>query len=415
MYKSGMRHTLYVILKKGSAFIAALAILIIATGSVSAAGQQDSSSTNDSTSQTDDIFQQQMYDSNTDQIGNIINKYIDNESSSIYGSMNIGNIIGDIISGKLELKPATIIKAIPGYLFHEMTANISILFKLVVIAIICSLLKNLQTSFLRQEVGEIAFFVCYAVFAAMAALSFKTASDLGLKTIDDMVGFMYASVPVLSSLIVSSGSVISGSAFQPLMLMAAEFTASAIRNIFVPAVFLSTILYLINNLSERIQITKLAGIIKKTTIISLGFIVTAFLAAFSVQGVLKGVADGVAGKTIKFAISTFIPVIGGYLSDAAGAVVSCTLLIRNAAGIAVMIGLILLCTVPLLKLLTVILLYRFSALLVEPLSEKRIINCFGDIADAMTVILGMVAAVAVMFIIAVSTAIGSVNTAAMMR
>lgn len=361
------------------------------------------------------LIEQQIDVSEADEIGRIIKDYADKESLSVIGGLDPSQIIGDIISGKLKLDPASLLKAIPTYLLGEITGNIGILIKLAIIAILCAILRNLQSSFLKEGTGEIAFFACYAVFVALAVTSFKTASDLGIKTINDMVGFMYASLPVLTTLMVSSGNVISGSAFQPLMIMAAEFTANAIKVIFIPAIFLSTVLSFINNISEKIQISKTASLIKRCAVITLGIIVTAFVAAVSVQSGLKGIADGVAGKTLKFAIGTFIPVIGGYLADAASTVISCTLLIKNAAGIAVMIGVVILCLLPLLKIMALILLYRLAGLLVEPLSEKRITGCFGDMANSMSIILGMVAAVALMFLISLSTVINSANTSAMIR
>ncbi len=115
----------------------------------------------------------------------------------------------------------------------------------------------------------------------------------------------------------------------------------------------------------------------------------------------------IASKTVKFAIGTFIPVVGGYLSDAADTVIGCSLLIKNAAGVIVLIGIIAVCLMPIMKIAAVVLLYKITCALVEPISEKRITDCINDIANSMILIIGSVAVVAFMFIVSITAIIGA--------
>ena len=120
---------------------------------------------------------------------------------------------------------------------------------------------------------------------------------------------------------------------------------------------------------------------------------TVFIGILTIQGPIAAVADGVANKTLKFALGTFIPVVGSYLADAADTVIGCTLLIKNAAGIAVVIGVISICIIPLLKITALVLLYKITCAITEPISEKRVTACISDIANSMACILGAVAVV----------------------
>jgi stage III sporulation protein AE len=130
---------------------------------------------------------------------------------------------------------------------------------------------------------------------------------------------------------------------------------------------------------------------------------------------MGAVVDGVTSKTAKFAIGAFIPVAGKYLADAADAVIGCTLLIKNAAGVAVMIGIVCICLVPLLKILALILLYKLTCVMIEPISEKRITSCISEVANSMTFVLGITASVTFMFLIAVTAVISASNISAMIR
>jgi len=293
--------------------------------------------------------------------------------------------------------------------------NMHILIKLLLIAVMCAVLKNLKDSFLSENVGELAFYVCYIVMISIIALSFKSAITIGTGIIDKMVGFMYATVPVLITLLVSGGNITSGGVFQPLLIMVVEVLAGIFKNVFIPLVFLSAVLSMAGNISEKVRISKLAGLLKQIAGWGIGIILTVFIAAVSIQGSMGAVADGVIGKTAKFAIGTFVPIAGSYLADAADTVIGCSLLIKNAAGIAALVGIAAICLIPLLKLAAIIILYRLAAALVEPISEKRISDCINDIAGSLSYILGIAASVAFMFFISVTAIIGASNLSAMIR
>jgi stage III sporulation protein AE len=280
---------------------------------------------------------------------------------------------------------------------------------------LCALLKNLQTSFLKENVGELAFFICYIVVVSLLVIGFKETSELGIGVIEKMVGFMYATLPIMITLLITGGNVVSGGIFQPILIMAVEISATVVKNIFIPIIFLSTILSIINNISDKIHLSKLAELIKKIGIILIGIILTIFIGIVTIQGSVGSVADGVASKTVKFAIGTFIPVVGGYLSDAADTVIGCSLLIKNAAGVIVLIGIIAVCLMPIMKIAAVVLLYKITCALVEPISEKRITDCINDIANSMILIIGSVAVVAFMFIVSITAIIAAGNMSAMIR
>jgi stage III sporulation protein AE len=293
--------------------------------------------------------------------------------------------------------------------------NLGILAKLAVLIVICAVLKNLQSAFLSESVSEIAFYVCYAVIVSVLLVSFSTAVRLGTEIIDGMVGFMVATIPILITMLVSGGSITTGGVFQPVMLMVVEVTATIIKNVFIPLIFLSTILTILSNISEKIQLTRMAGFIRQIGVWGLGIVLTVFIGIVSLQGSMGAVIDGVTSKAAKFAISTFIPVVGKTLSDAADTVIGCTLLIKNAAGAAVMIGIVAICVVPLLKIIALVALYKAAGALFEPISEKRIIVCINDVAGSMLQIFSVTAAVAIMFLISITALISAGNLSAMIR
>lgn len=369
----------------------------------------------ESETETENIIEQEVQSNEIKDIEHQLDKIMGSDFKEIVEDYNPKEIIKNVAKGNFKLSFSEVLKKGLQYVFKELYINIHILIKLVVLVVLCALLKNLQASFLSDGVGELAFYACYIAIISLILVSFSSAISLGVSIIDNMVDFMYATVPVLITLLVAGGNITSGGIFQPVLILIVEISATIIKNVFIPLVLLSTILSIVNNISGKIQISRLASLLKQVTGWGLGVILTIFVAVVSIQGSVGAVADGVASKTAKFAIGTFIPVAGSYLADAADTVLSCALLIKNAAGIAVMIGVIAICLVPILKLFALIGLYKIAEVLVEPISEKGLTDCIKEIAGSLAFILGIIASVAFMFLISITAIIGASNLSAMIR
>lgn len=369
----------------------------------------------ESGSDEEKVIEEQVRSDEAGKIEDQLDKYSGGDVKEIIPGYDPKTLLEKAAKGKLDLNPATLINGGLKYLFKELYTNLDILVKLIVLVVLCAVLRNLQTSFLSQSVGELAFFACYIVIVTVVLMSFNTALDLGRGIIDSMVAFMQATVPVLITLLVSSGNITSGGVFQPILISIVEIAGTVMRNLFIPLIFLSTILSIVDNISDKIQISKLAAFLKQISGWALGLMLTIFIGVVSIQGSLGAVVDGVTSKTAKFAIGAFIPVAGKYLADAADAIIGCTLLIKNAAGVAVMVGIMAICIVPLLKMFALILLYRITCVLIEPISEKRITACISEVAGSLTFIMGIVAAVAFMFLLSVTAIISASNISTMIR
>lgn len=344
-----------------------------------------------------------------------LKQYTDQNIEEVIPGYDPESIISDVARGKFKFNLMGVINGILKFLFKEIYLNIYILGRLIVLVILCAILKNLQNSFLSKGTGELAFYTCYIVLISILLVSFNTAVQVGIEIINAMVNFMHLCLPVLIALLVASGNVTTGAGMQPILILIVQVFASIIKNILIPLVILSTVVSIIDNISEKIQISRLAGFLKNVVGWSLGLILTIFIAIVTIQGSIGAVVDGVTTKTTKFAIGVFIPVAGKYLADAADAVIGCTLLIKNAVGISMVIGIIVICILPILKILAVIILYKMTVILLEPVAEERIIKSINGIADSMSVILGIMASVAFMFLITVTAVIAAANVSAMIR
>ena len=130
-----------------------------------------------------------------------------------------------------------------------------------------------------------------------------------------------------------------------------------------------------------------------------GIIITSFIALLTIRGITSTTIDAVALKTTKFAVDNFIPIVGKAFSDAITSVAVYSLIIKNAiSGIGLMV-IILIILYPIIKMILMAFIYKMSAALVEPISDKRITSTIAATGDSLVLLLSCVLSVSLMFFV----------------
>ena len=116
-------------------------------------------------------------------------------------------------------------------------------------------------------------------------------------------------------------------------------------------------------------------------------------------------------KSAKFAVGNFIPVIGNFISDSVDILLSSSILIKNIFGTIGLLLLIGVCLIPILKIFSVILVYKIGAAIVEPIGEENISKFMEETSKLMTVILICILALLIMFFVTIGilTSISAVS------
>lgn len=311
------------------------------------------------------------------------------------------------------------LREIPGglarFLFKEILLNVQFLGKLLVLAIAAAFLKNLQTAFESRNVAWVTGGVILLVLIALILPGFMAAMDLARDTVNNMVDFIFSLIPVLIVLLSSLGSFSAAKLFQPAVIFGINFFSAAIRNFVFPLIFFSTVLALVDSISPRLKVDRLAKFFRDLCVWVLGMTLVLFITLVCVKGLTGMVGDAITLKTAKYLSSTFIPVIGKVLSDAAETVVGATLLFNNGAALAGIIVLIMLALFPILKMFVLFFIYRMAAAMVQIVGESSLGDCLDAMGNSMMLIIASLAGVTLVFFIAVVVIVAAGNLSIMMR
>ncbi|KAJ51484.1 stage III sporulation protein AE [Clostridium tetanomorphum] len=328
--------------------------------------------------------------------------YITNMKSEheLMKDMDIKNYVNNYMKkgeGKFSIKKFS--KAIISYLLRETALSIKLMSILVIISIICALITNLEKAFTNENLSNIAYFACYSLIIIIMARSFYIGVDLARDTINKMSDFMLALIPVILMLLVSIGGIAEAAVMDPIIIGTINISARLFSNILIPLISMTFVLQFVNNITEEYKIDKLTKLLNQIVLWGQGILMTIFIGIMTVRGIASKTLDQVVAKTAKYAVDNFVPIVGKCLSDAVATVAGYSLLLKNSLSSIGLVILILIVILPVLKILVTALLYKLTAALIEPIGDKRLVNCIGSAGDSLILITSCLICVSVMFFI----------------
>lgn len=360
------------------------------------------------------IFQSQLDNLDISDIEKFVDE-INRESEGLLPEVNVREMVLGLFKGNTIENLKEIGTGISGFFLKEVISNFTLMGKLLILAIFCAMLQNLHNAFEEDSIGQLAYGICYILIIIIAVKSFNDAMHIGVDAISKMTGFMQALLPTLLALLAAVGGISSSAMFQPLLFTCITLITTFIKVFVMPLVLFSAVMSILNNLSGSVNISKLASLLKQIAVGALGLVLTGFTGVLAVQGIASASIDGVTIRTAKFAVDNFIPIVGNFLSEAFDAVVSCSLILKNGIGIAGFIILLIICSFPLIKMFSIVLIYKVASALIQPILDNQMVQCLNDMSNAIMILLTCVISVAVMFFMALTVIMGVGNMTVMVR
>ena len=358
---------------------------------------------------TNEIIQEQMEVLNISDFINEAEEY----TEDTFPNLNVNELLNSAINGQVDNK--SIFSSILSLFGKEIVNVLKILANVLLVVAIHSLLKSISENLGNNGVSKITYYVEYILIVSLVLVSFSEVITVTKNSIQNLVGFTYSLFPILLALVATTGSVISVSVVQPVILGAIVFISNIVQNAVIPILLIGTVLGIISNISEKVQVEKLSKFFKSGIVWFLGVVVTLFVGILSVEGTLSSSVDGVAAKTTKAAVSNFVPVVGKALGDSVDTVLGCTNILKNATGLVGIVIIIGICAMPIIKLTILSVSFQLVSALSEPIADKNIVKLLGHMGDVFKILLAIMFFIAVMLIVGITIIIKISNSGLMYR
>ncbi len=309
--------------------------------------------------------------------------------------------VTDLISGKRTFSITGILDDLKEVVSGEVKSNLSTFTGLISIAVIAAVFTNFSYAFQNMQVAETGFYVAYLLLFSVLTGSFITASTMAAQTISSLLDFMKAMVPAYFMAVAFSTGAGTSMVYYQTTLVLITFVNVLLVKIIIPLINIYLVVTMANNLSKEDMLSKFTELLE--TIINWGLktLLGVVIGFNTVQGLIMPVSDKIK-KSMVLKAAESIPGVGDIFSGAAESVIGAGILLKNAIGVAGVVVIVSLCTVPVIKLAVMTLIYKVSSAAVQPISDKRMLKCISASADACLLLLQTVLVGAILFVITIT-------------
>ncbi len=336
-------------------------------------------------------------------------RFAEELENNVLGKGGIKEFIKALTKGEIGLSPETLIKEMLNRALSGFTALLPELLSIVAVAVLFSLVFGLTGNFANQQTVQIVYFVCYAAIVIIViSLIAKAVSDIH-NTVTALTSLMQAVFPPLLTLMSALGGSVSTAVYKPQLALFSTLAASIVTTVVLPLFIVSVIFSVVGNLTESVKLDKLQSAIRyiSTWVLSLTF--GLYILYITVTGITGGLVDTVSVKAARFMVSSYVPILGGYLSQGFDLITASLVLIKNSLGVAgVLITLGIIIT-PVIKLVTLTLGLKLIAGILESIADKKLSNFLSGVADCTTQLIGALLGTGFVFLVTLMLIICTCN------
>lgn len=314
-----------------------------------------------------------------------------------------------IISGDFANDSTSIWEALLNLIFDNLLSFLPIIATVIAVAILGGMMQNLKPNFGNKSMGSIIHFVTYGVVVILIFSVIMRMISVTTSTLGSIKAQMDAVFPILLTMLTAVGGSVSVAVYQPAMALLASLIINIFTIFLMPLFLISTVLSLVSNLSNNVKLDKFISFINSMFKWVIGLVFTVFIGFASIQGIAAGSIDGLSIKTAKFAIKSYVPIVGSYISDGLYIVLASSSLIKNAVGACGMLLLAGTIIAPVIELIIFMLALKLMAGIIEPLGDGKIASFVSTLSKNMSMLISMIVAVSFMYVILTGLVMCSAN------
>lgn len=317
----------------------------------------------------------------------------------IFGATSFEGKIESIINGTFASGQKSIFTAIVNLVFDDILKYIPLLSSIVIVAIICGFVSNLKSENNGKSVGDIIHFVCYGVIIILVMAGVTKLITSTSTTIQNIKTQMEVVFPILLTLMTAIGGTASVAVYQPAVAFLSSFIMQIFTSVLMPLFIFMLVFTIVSNISSNVKLNKFTKFFGSAFKWITGTVFTVFMAFLAIQGITATTYDGVSIRTAKYAIRSYVPLLGGYLSEGFDVIMSSSMLIKNGVGASALVLMFASVLSPIIQIAVFSLVLKLVAAILEPLTDSRISDFIFTVGKTLTYLATMIIGVAFMYLI----------------
>lgn len=333
----------------------------------------------------------------------------DSNQIKMFSLNNIKDKVQRVINGEEAVNYTTVIEVVVQVLMQLVIKYVPMFALIVGIGIIASLLGQIKSKFNEKSTSDIVHFVCFCLIVVVMATSIRNLINSTTSTISSMQNIINNIFPIMLTIMTGIGAVSSVGVFQPMLALMTNLVSTVIFNAVIPIFVFSFVLNIIGHLSNNIKLDKFNSFLSSLFKWLIGITFTIFFAVISIQGISAGSFDSISLRTAKFTISSYVPVMGGYLSQGMDLILASGVLIKNSIGLVGVLIIISSILSPILEIVVFSLMLKAVSAILQPLNNNRIVSFLHNTSKNITMLSTCIIVVGFMYFLSMGMCMSCAN------
>lgn len=320
---------------------------------------------------------------------------------------SIKDYVSDVVNGKMDCSLSQMWHTIMQVLKEQVENYRETFLRILVLGIFAGIFLRFAGILGSMELGETGFYVVFLLLTGLLASGFFVVFQVAEDAISKLLSFMKVLIPSFSLALCYGGGSQTSLFFYQTMLIVLGFLEMFLSGILLPGVQIYFFLNVMNQLAER-RFSRMVELIASLLRWSIKIIFGLLIGYQGIQGMLLPVIDKVKNNTL-WQTAKGLPGVGNTVGSVMDTILGSGILIKSAVGIGGVIGIVVLCLIPIGKLLVFTLMYKVGGAIIQPVSDGRIVSLLQSVATSGKFLLTFVVAGALMFILSITIVLVGTN------
>lgn len=315
--------------------------------------------------------------------------------------MEFADAVRQIMMGNTDVGRDAIKEMLWERIFGAWEVNRKSILYLILLAIASAVFIGFSDIFQTRQVSQISFYMIYLLVMGICLASFQAASEWMANGVHTLTGFMKVLYPVYFAAVTVAKGSISSLAFYHLAIILIVVIEELLLHLIVPGIHMYVIIRVMNSLQSEDYLSKFAELLDTAIGWGLKTLMGGMIGLNVIQGMLGPAIDTVKRSAVTRGME-MVPGVGDLLGGTAEVALGTAVLIKNSIGIVGMFLCLVLCLAPLLQLAVITLGYKLAAALVQPVSDKRIIECISGVGEGCKMLMNCIFVTGILFLVTVA-------------
>ena len=316
--------------------LCAAVLLLLLGGNASAANynvhnNKYSSPSSDITAEETTDYYKEIYDYANS------NELIDNMPDTAKNYIDIDfDMTGDVLQpGDLSDKFnfGVIFNTITSLLGKLIPAVVKNFFPVIALIILSALASAIKNSFESESFSEILDFILIICLSGIVFYSVRECFYLAKTFLDEIQLYMQTMIPVMASLSTVSGNISAAAVNSAGIYVILSIVQNISGSVIFPVLQICYSLSLAKSLTNTVNLEGVTSYIRSIMNWIFIFIMTVLVTVLLFQNILASAADTVVARTVKFTLTSFIPVIGGVIGEASRTIMGSIGAVKSVTGV----------------------------------------------------------------------------------